>query len=67
VIHQRTAIAFLRNPVSAKVGEISSNGIVIVEEALRPAPADEGHDHFTSLRNRLVRRLGRLVHHSLSI
>jgi protein-S-isoprenylcysteine O-methyltransferase Ste14 len=41
VIHQRTAIAFLRQPVSAKVGRISSNGIVIAEEALRTAPADE--------------------------
>jgi protein-S-isoprenylcysteine O-methyltransferase Ste14 len=41
VVHQHTAIAFLRRPVSAKVGKISSNGIVIAEEALRTAPADE--------------------------
>jgi protein-S-isoprenylcysteine O-methyltransferase Ste14 len=41
VVHQRTAIAFLRHPVSAKVGKISSNGIVIAEEALHAASADE--------------------------
>ena len=41
VVHQHTAIAFLRHPVSAKVGKISSNGIVIAEEARQAAPADE--------------------------
>jgi hypothetical protein len=32
VIHQRTAIAYLHNPVSAKVGKIASNGVVVAEK-----------------------------------
>jgi hypothetical protein len=41
VIPQRPAIAFRHGAVSAKVGKISSNGIVLVTEALRSTPADE--------------------------
>jgi protein-S-isoprenylcysteine O-methyltransferase Ste14 len=41
VIPQRPAIAFRHAAVSAKVGKISSKGIVLAEEALWPAPADE--------------------------
>jgi hypothetical protein len=35
VVHQRTAVVFLRHPVSAKIGEISSNGRRRREGALR--------------------------------
>jgi hypothetical protein len=41
VIPQRPAIAFRHGAVSAKVGKISSNGIVLATKALRPGAADE--------------------------
>jgi hypothetical protein len=44
VVHQRTAIAFLRHPVSAKVGKISSNGIV-AEKAPERDHATLNHHH----------------------
>jgi hypothetical protein len=44
VVHQCTAIAFLRHPVSAKVGKISSNGIV-AEEAPERDHGTLNHHH----------------------
>jgi hypothetical protein len=48
VVHKRTAIGFLRHPVSAKVGKISSNGIV-AEEAPERDYATLDHHHAPEL------------------